>query len=417
MQYLRDLNKRLNEWLDKWLQHDGIFAVATLAVILVNIFALLHLGGALWPMAQAVSGLLTGDAPARQQHVEQRRAHPVDTTRQLWQPATRRATDSAGLRLVGRWAGGSASTVAADGKTVYSSNGAYLEIIDFPDADDPSRMGRIALPVSAADIALGDGHVYVTVNDVPLAGDADGEYGLIAVSITDPANPQIVDTLNTHGDAQGVAVADDYVYVADGENGLRIIDRSDPAHMREVGSLVLNHKAGDVEVVGGYTYLSAGQSLRVVDVSDPTRPRMVSSVHLGAHAMSLAVADGYVYVFAFDFPSRREATGRVAWRGTHGLRVVDISNPRKPQAMSLYEHNDFVGDVEVTGDYVYLAGMEGGLPMIDVADKASPKFAAGVSSDRRITGSSVAVAGDAVYLAAGHNGLYVLEFAGPKERK
>jgi DNA-binding beta-propeller fold protein YncE len=60
-------------------------------------------------------------------------------------------------------------------------------------------------------------------------------------------------------DAQDVAAAGNYAYVADGNRGLRVIDVADPTHPAEVGYYIppnLNHWANGVAVVGNFVYVA-----------------------------------------------------------------------------------------------------------------------------------------------------------------
>jgi hypothetical protein len=57
-----------------------------------------------------------------------------------------------------------------------------------------------------------------------LAYVADYVAGLRVISVADPANPSEVGYYDAPGDACGVAVAGDYIYVANGDSGLMVYE-------------------------------------------------------------------------------------------------------------------------------------------------------------------------------------------------
>ena len=60
-----------------------------------------------------------------------------------------------------------------------------------------------------------------------------------------------------------------------------------------------------------------------------------------------------------------------AWR--RGLRVVDISNPKKPKEVGACRVPGDAKDVAVAGGYAFVAAQEGGLRVLDLVSPASPK--------------------------------------------
>ncbi len=100
--------------------------------------------------------------------------------------------------------------------------------------------------------------VYVSDN---YAYVADQEYGLRIINVSDPANPYLVSTFDTPGEARHVQVVNNFAYIADGFYGLRIIDVSNPNTPTEIGYYLA--PAGyflDLQVAGDYIYVSASGS-------------------------------------------------------------------------------------------------------------------------------------------------------------
>jgi hypothetical protein len=101
----------------------------------------------------------------------------------------------------------------------------------------------------------------------------------------------------TPGNAYGVAVVDNYAYVADNIRDLRVIDVSAPTSPTEVGFFETPGYAEGVAVVDNYAYVAAYDSgLRVIDVSAPTSPTEVGFFETPGNAYGVAVVDNYAYV-------------------------------------------------------------------------------------------------------------------------
>ena len=76
------------------------------------------------------------------------------------------------------------------------------------------------------------------------------------IDVSTPTSPIEVGSLDTPGDAQGVAVSGSYAYVADRLAGLRVIDVSVPSSPADMGYDDTPGEAVNVTVAGGYVYVA-----------------------------------------------------------------------------------------------------------------------------------------------------------------
>ncbi len=111
---------------------------------------------------------------------------------------------------------GSVYDLALVGHYVYLVDDLYpaatrLRVVDVSVPAQPTEVA--SYPFDAADIAIAGKYAF-------LAGGLDG---VRVLDITDPVHPVEVAHYDTPGDAQGVTVAGDYVYVADRNGGLLIL--------------------------------------------------------------------------------------------------------------------------------------------------------------------------------------------------
>jgi hypothetical protein len=219
----------------------------------------------------------------------------------------------------------------------------------------------------------------------------------LVLSLTAPARSLLIlrSTFNTPGQAVGVHVEGDLLYVADGfQGGLRIADVSDPGAPVEIGSFAMAGSTNDVRVVGGLAYVANGSAgLRVIDVSDPTDPFQVGSFDTPGSARAVAVAGGLAYV-ADD---------------SAGLRILDVSDPSAPFEVGSFATPGIAQDVAVNGTLAYVAAGVSGLRVLNVSNPAAPTSVRVYNSP----GNAFALdfSGTIVYLADGTGGLHVVDVA------
>jgi hypothetical protein len=170
------------------------------------------------------------------------------------------------------------------------------------------------------------------------------------VSISDPAFPTIVGSVDTPDDAWSVVVSGNHAYVADSHSGLQVVEISDPTSPWITGSVDTPGQARGVAVSGRYVYVADHTSgLQVVDVSDPASPWIVGGSKTGS-AQSVTVADRYAYV----------------GNEISGLAVVDISNPAFPAFIARVFTPGYSRVSAVSGGYAYVAAGATGLQVLAV---------------------------------------------------
>ena len=158
------------------------------------------------------------------------------------------------------------------------------------------------------------------------------------------------------GDANGVAVSGNYVYVTIGKAGLAVIDVSNPANPQRVGGCDTSGSACGVAVSGNYAYVADDEAgLQVIDVSNPANPQRVGGYDTSGYARGVAVSGHYAYV-ADD-----EA----------GLQVIDVSNPANPQRVGGYDTSGYAWGVAVSGHYAYVADGDWGLMVFQLAPETN----------------------------------------------
>lgn len=206
--------------------------------------------------------------------------------------------------------------------------------------------------------------------------------GLYVIDITDPANLQILSHYDTLEAAIGLDVCGQYAFVCSRFFGVEIVDISDLTHPRFVSKVSGNAEYRDCFVDQGYLYVSGYSSERmdVYDLADLSAPELVSQITLDGFAQGCFVKDGVLYVATgMNSNNPRKALWNYGTGTGNGMEVYDVSNPAEPVRLSIvkldgrfnYSANN-TWDVQVSGQYAYLASAHNGVYVYDVADPSRP---------------------------------------------
>ncbi|HQQ40143.1 MAG TPA: hypothetical protein PLR57_01425, partial [Clostridia bacterium] len=207
--------------------------------------------------------------------------------------------------------GGTTKALCREGSTLYVGSGLHVLALDVSDPKKMSLIGTSPLLPQFVESLVSDG------NGKLYACCGDG--GLVILDVSNPAETQILGSLNTLGYTEGVALDGNYAVLADGPLGVQI-----------------------------------------ADISDPANPALVSSAYSLAYAYAVALQNGIVY-----------AAG-----GGSGLFTVDLSDPLSPKEAGLLSLDGFQYDVKIANGRLYTAGAWGGVHVLDIASPLSPVKAA-----------------------------------------
>lgn len=146
----------------------------------------------------------------------------------------------------------------------------------------------------------------------------------------------------------------------------------------------------------GYAFLADGwNGLRIIDVSDPARPEEVAFYEPGGRytrTMGVALSGNDAYLAD----------------GSDGLWVVDVSDPRQPVQKGSYDQLCYAQDLAVQNDLVYAADWIDGLRVIDVG-RPTEMFEVG-SFPTRHRALALALWDEHIYVADCFDGIYILRY-------
>jgi hypothetical protein len=227
-----------------------------------------------------------------------------------------------------------------------------------------------------------------------------GNY-LLVVDVSDPTHPTRVAsarviTRSSMLNVTGIAVAGQYVLTAS-DDGLEIFDVSDPLHPLSVGKDDTDDATG-VAVSGSLAYVSGVHGLRVVDISDPANPTVIGSATTTGSGQQLEVVGQYAYVADFNGE----------------LMVIDVGDPAAPAQLTHLDVGAYSWGLDVQGNLAYLPVQYGasGMSIIDVSNPSAPvQIGRYYSPD--VYGTDVVVDGPYAYLSDNQYYFEVIDVSNP----
>jgi hypothetical protein len=220
---------------------------------------------------------------------------------------------------------------------------------------------------------------------------ADGTDGLEIIDITDPSNPTEVGSYyNDSGEAYEVCVSGDYAYVADGSDGLEIIDISTPSSPTKVGSYYDGEDVFCVAIKSSYVYIGDGGGLKVLDVSTPSSPTKVHEALSEGGCIDVLVVGDFLYTIG------------------SGYFIHDISTPSTPTGVGASLAWAFQLRIAVSGEHAFVAKSSGGFYVVNISDSTDPFVMNGWESGTLTEAYDVAVDGTVAFSAYGPHGVFIV---------
>ncbi|KKW23303.1 MAG: hypothetical protein UY65_C0005G0005 [Parcubacteria group bacterium GW2011_GWA2_51_12] len=189
-----------------------------------------------------------------------------------------------------------------------------------------------------------------------LAGDCAAEPP--ADGWTAPTTLGSADLTPSGSQATDLDVVGEYAYVTGvhanaASADFFVFDLDDPADPQLVGSLNTGKGLNAVDVAGSYAFVAhnaTNTQLQVIDISNPAAPALISSASrtlpgVGAsfpEGQSIYYYDNHVFIGTYE----------TAGNEFHAYDVTDATNP---QHLGSYSVNHNVHDIVVRGPYAYLA--------------------------------------------------------------
>ncbi len=268
------------------------------------------------------------------------------------------------------------------------------------------RVGRVALPSQNEDVSTLDRTAFV----------AGGQAGLHAVDFSDPAAPELLQTTNTLKYSESVAAVrtlvdgslQDIALVVEGTEGITSYDVTDPAAMTSFntsttavfGNRVYVEQPDDPQAPYIVYLAESWKGVRVFE-SLPEQPGILAynGVFVGTngYAEGIVVRDGWGY-----------AADDQMGVAVLDLRILDLN------AVNLASWCDSPGealDIDLVGDYVYVADGDAGLAVFRVHEGDTPVHTAQLALEGKCR--AIAVRDGLAVLAAQGSGVHFVDVSDP----
>ena len=241
---------------------------------------------------------------------------------------------------------------------------------DAPDSLNVERVGEIVLVSLPQEGELPYGTDLYLTGDHALMGDFRGIVHI--VDISDPAGMRKVAEVRTPGSAVDIKISGDLAVIGvqgnDGDFGLLILDISDPANPVELSRLEEAGWGGvhNLFIHGDRLYLAhmASPGLNIVDISVPTAPVVSGFWQHGTFSNlvhDIFIRDGVAVISDYD----------------SGLVLLDLTDPDAPALLAALPFPEGIHSAWAEGDYVYcnqeFGGWEQRLHVVDIADPRQPR--------------------------------------------
>jgi len=157
----------------------------------------------------------------------------------------------------------------------------------------------------------------------------------VPLPVSDMAKPVV----RIPGKASYVFANGNYAYVTLGTDWL-ILDASVPHQPKQIGRLSLPQPVSRMDVKNNIAYLLVDDGIYLVDISDPTHPTQLSFYSTSGQSLRVAVTKNHAYLLN---------------SGEDIIQIVDVSNPRQPQAAGSIETLVQIWAVTALGNYLVVA--------------------------------------------------------------
>nr|WP_281054696.1 PKD domain-containing protein [Thiothrix nivea] len=269
--------------------------------------------------------------------------------------------------------------------------------------------------------------------------------GLIIFDITNPAQPYVLSSFDTDGEARGVTLSADNkrAYVADSDKGLKVIDVSNPASPSLSGTYSITSgetwgvtlskdekvaylsnvsdgiDAVDISNLGSMSSLGKVSGLGVVWASKLSGDG--EKLYVAAHSGGMKVLDvrnpeniSIIGSIQADYAryltlSSDESKAFVAAQ-SGGMKVVDITNPSSLSLLGEYSALSSIQGIDLSNDetIAFVADSSAGLHMVDISTANNPALISSFNTPGNALRVQLSNDGSKVYVADWSGGLLIL---------
>jgi hypothetical protein len=232
---------------------------------------------------------------------------------------------------------------------------------------------------------------------------------LVVIDASDPYNPVISDSLVFPNLLHSMWASDGYLHITTftidwAPNDWYILSLSDPAHPDHLHTMNFGQDyIFEVSAYDQYAYLGMFSGINIYDFSNPFNPQLVR----------IDTASGFGSLLAID-----DTVAFTSWYN-HGIKTYNLSDPVYPVHMAYANISDEPYGFYVAGDSCFATTIDfyhENASKFNIIDCTNPYFLS-VIGEHWTSGRcyDVQLAGDYAYVADGSSGLKVVDISNPEE--
>lgn len=241
-----------------------------------------------------------------------------------------------------------------------------IQVVDISDPARPLDSGyEDSVFGTSKSLEIAEDRLYVT----------NAQVGLRILDISEPGRPRNEVDVGMEGDLRDIFVTKAHVYLADRENGLHVLAANDDGALDIVGRY---DALGYVDGVDAYTdkmginviIVASGGDLRVARLTSDGIPEVTDFVETVGNARDVVVIrqPGEHFVAVADGP---------AWRNNQwtesGVQIFRLLDDRRLQEVAFWQTAGEAHKLSIDGNTIYLAGGSSGLRLLDVSQPEKPQ--------------------------------------------
>ncbi len=271
--------------------------------------------------------------------------------------------------------------------------------------------GSLKLTV-ISDTISGDGYDISVDTDSEVCYLSTGYQGVRRFNISDYENPVLQHhiTEQNNGYAHQLLQINSTIYVGDGYAGLTVINWTIPDSPQVLNrttgqygwSMAVDDENKTLFFASGSSYHGIDEYLVIFNITEIGQLELISELAMPGTCTDVEFASNIVYLTEGDVP----------------LVSIDVSNRSNPVELDRAETNpddSFGTEVEVVGDYAYVASWHGPFQIFDISDPANLILVKEI--DEYSDGTGIDSYGNYVYFVDERDGLIVFDISTPGDPK
>lgn len=268
---------------------------------------------------------------------------------------------------------GRTSDILVDNGYMYTVGGNGFTIVNIEDSSSPKVISTL--------LGIGNGRRVVRVNDdvVAVAARHNGVY---FINVSDKNSPYLICRYNSLDTANDICISGKLMVVVNRYYGIEFVDISNIDSPQYINQINNNKECYRCTINNQYLYVScwATRDVEIYDIMDIHKPQLLSVAEVDGRCGEAFVENELLYVVSgFNAKDNSSEVGEFGYGTGNGLAIYDVSNPSKPNLLSVVKCDGSLftsgfddWSVRVKNGYAYFTSAYDGVYIYDVNNAENP---------------------------------------------